>query len=146
MNLVPVVRGAMDHQYNREAKHHSYINAYNYDSPKSLANYLNYLDRNDTAYLEYFNWKIDMYKQIQLNIESKKTFSKAWNVSTEYHLRQPFCTLCSYLHNETYLNNKNNDNRQWKISEWFSAKKNCWDKKESRVFIFKILKFLGFCF
>ena len=146
MNLVPVVRGAHDHQYKRETKHYSYINTFNYNSPKSLANYLNYLDQNDTAYLEYFNWKIDLYKKIQLNINLKKNFSKMWHVSTQYNLRQPFCTLCSLLHNITYLNNKNNVNRQWKISEWFSAKTNCWDNEENRTFVLRILQFFGYCF
>jgi hypothetical protein len=59
-----------------------------------------------------------------------------------YHLREPFCKLCSLLHNETYLNS--NTNRVWKLSEWFSKKSDCWDQPESNPFD-KLLKFIGFC-
>jgi hypothetical protein len=34
-----------------------FINAADYKSPKELANYLNYLDSNKTAYNSYFKWK-----------------------------------------------------------------------------------------
>ena len=141
---MPVVRGAKDQQYKRETKHYSYINTLNYESPQSLAYYLNYLDRNETAYLEYFSWKIDLYRKIKLNLKSKKKFKKMWNSSPDYHLRQPFCTMCSLLHNESYL--KSSNNKQWKLSEWFSIKTNCWDSEESRTYLYKIVKFFGFCF
>ena len=40
---------------------HSHINIRDFDSPKELADYLLYLDKNDTAYLSYFWWK-DHYR------------------------------------------------------------------------------------
>jgi hypothetical protein len=39
--------------YTRFAPKHSYINIYDYKSAKELANYLNYLSKNETAYNEY---------------------------------------------------------------------------------------------
>ena len=34
----------------------SYINVKDFESAKSLADYLIYLDKNDTEYLKYFTW------------------------------------------------------------------------------------------
>ena len=53
-NIVPVVYGAGD--YEKVAPPHSYIDALKY-TPQQLAEYLNMLDKNDTAYNEYFWWK-----------------------------------------------------------------------------------------
>jgi hypothetical protein len=39
--------------YTRFAPKHSYINIYDYKSAKELADYLNYLSNNETAYNEY---------------------------------------------------------------------------------------------
>lgn len=38
---------------------HSAIDANKFNSPKELADYLNYLNQNDTAYNEYLQWKYD---------------------------------------------------------------------------------------
>ncbi|XP_040580404.1 alpha-(1,3)-fucosyltransferase C-like [Lepeophtheirus salmonis] len=38
---------------------HSFINVRDFKSPKALAEYLMYPDINDTAYVEYFQWKLD---------------------------------------------------------------------------------------
>ena len=40
---------------------HSYINVQDFESPKALAEYLKYLDRNPEEYLSYFWWK-DYFK------------------------------------------------------------------------------------
>ena len=144
VNIIPVVRGAREHQYKRETPNFSYINTYNFDSARSLADYLNFLDRNNTAYLQYFNWKTVLYKKIELNLNYRKKITSNWNVSIYYHLREPFCRLCSMLHNETYLSSKKN--KKWMISEWYNKKSNCWDQDENRVFLYKIIKYFGFCF
>jgi hypothetical protein len=34
-----------------------YIDVRNFTSPRQLAKYINYLDKNTTAYLEYFQWR-----------------------------------------------------------------------------------------
>ncbi|CAL4098692.1 unnamed protein product, partial [Meganyctiphanes norvegica] len=51
-NVVPVVYGGGD--YARHAPPDSYINALDFDTAKELAEYLLYLDKNDTAYAKYF--------------------------------------------------------------------------------------------
>lgn len=143
VNTVPVVRGGQEDYFKKMAQPHSYINAENFKSAKHLADYLIYLNENETAYLEYFQWKKDYYKQLLTMDRTKNVIVDNWNVSLEYHLREPFCKLCSLLHNETYLSSRTN--RVWKLSEWFSKKSNCWDGEEPSYFFLQLIKFFGFC-
>ena len=53
--ILPVVLGGAN--YTAMAIPGSYINALDFDSVKALADYLLYLDKNDTAYMEYFAWR-----------------------------------------------------------------------------------------
>lgn len=57
-NMVPIVYGGSQAtDYSSIAPKHSYIDARAFNSPKDLADYLLYLDKNDKEYLEYFEWK-----------------------------------------------------------------------------------------
>src|SRR5215470_4615621 len=56
-NLVPIVMGGHPDDYQRSAPQNSYIHVDDFESPAQLAQYLNYLDGNATAYNEYFRWK-----------------------------------------------------------------------------------------
>ena len=49
--------GAPKEDYVAHAPAHSFIHVDDFDSPKELAEYLHLLDRNDTLYNEYFEWK-----------------------------------------------------------------------------------------
>jgi hypothetical protein len=149
INIIPVVRGARDEQYKREAPNRDdkfYIHSDAHVSPKSLAAYLNHLNANDTAYMQFFQWKLNVYAAIKSMLKSggRSMIRENRNVSTYYHLREPFCKMCSMLHNQTYLNSKTN--KVWKLSEWFAKKTNCWDLDEERVLLYKFVKFFGFCF
>ena len=53
--IVPIVMGGAD--YKEIAIPGSYINVLDFPSVKALADYLLYLDKNNTAYNEYFGWK-----------------------------------------------------------------------------------------
>nr|CAB3247563.1 alpha-(1,3)-fucosyltransferase 9-like [Phallusia mammillata] len=53
---VPVVLGAVKGDYLKIAPPNSFIYAHDFKSPKEIAEYLKYLDRNQTAYVEYLNW------------------------------------------------------------------------------------------
>ena len=57
MFLVPIVYGAKD--VHKTAPPYSYIDVRDFKSPKHLAEYLIYLDKNETAYMSYFDWKKD---------------------------------------------------------------------------------------
>ena len=54
-DIVPIVMGGAD--YKSHLPPHSYIDVNDYSSPKSLAQHLHRLDKNDTLYNEYFAWK-----------------------------------------------------------------------------------------
>ena len=51
-DVIPVVYGYGD--YAAQAPPHSYIDVLDFPKIEDLANYLIYLDKNDTAYYEYF--------------------------------------------------------------------------------------------
>lgn len=52
LRVVPVVYGLAN--YTEHAPPHSYIDALSFPTAKALADHLIYLDKNDTAYNEYF--------------------------------------------------------------------------------------------
>ena len=54
---MPIVSGAHPDDYARIAPPHSYIHAEWFISTAALAHYLQYLAQNETAYLEYFQWR-----------------------------------------------------------------------------------------
>ena len=51
-SVIPVVYGAA--AYSQIAPPHSFIDVLDFESPKKIADYLQYLDQNDTAFNEYF--------------------------------------------------------------------------------------------
>ncbi|CAH1800928.1 unnamed protein product [Owenia fusiformis] len=57
MNTVPVVRGYYNN-FKSILPPGSYIHTNEFPNPKALATYLKYLDKNHTAYNEYFKWKL----------------------------------------------------------------------------------------
>jgi alpha-1,3-fucosyltransferase len=54
-NIIPVVFGGGN--YSQFVPKSGYINALDFKSPKKLADYLIFLDKNKTAYNSYFKWK-----------------------------------------------------------------------------------------
>ena len=81
-NVIPVVLGAAD--YSVYVPKTAYINVFDYETPKDLANYLLHLSSNKTAYNSYFEWK----KYIKFNVI--KPF--------QAHI----CEMCIKLHLEKY--------------------------------------------
>lgn len=64
---------------------HSYIDANDFENPKTLAEYLNKLNENETLYNEYFEWK-------------KKALPQAVLDLTKMSFRYNGCRLCDYYH------------------------------------------------
>ena len=56
--LVPVVYGSHPADVKAMAPPNSYIHAEDFNTPDELAHYLDYLSKNDTAYLEYHQWRM----------------------------------------------------------------------------------------
>jgi len=54
---VPIVYGAVRQDYETVAPPHSFIHVEDFRSIKELVDYLNYLDKNDSAYAEYLSWR-----------------------------------------------------------------------------------------
>ncbi|KAL7634188.1 UNVERIFIED_CONTAM: hypothetical protein RMT77_015517 [Armadillidium vulgare] len=98
--IVPVVYGAGD--YSAVSPPHSYINVRKFLNAKSLAEYLLYLDSNDTAYMEYFKWKEDY-------ISSEGVLARALNL----------CQLCDKLHTD------DEEKVYPDMKEWFLKKADC---------------------
>ena len=63
--LVPIVLGAFPKDVQEMAPLHSFIHVENFDSPGDLILYLDYLDQNDTAYMQYHAWRKDIPHQIK---------------------------------------------------------------------------------
>ncbi len=55
--MVPIVFGAYKEDYFNTLPPQSYINVDDFRSIEELADYLIYLDRNDTAYAAFFAWR-----------------------------------------------------------------------------------------
>jgi len=85
MESVPIVWGAKKSDYIVPPK--SVIFMEDYKSMDDLADYLDYLDKNDTAYLEYFQWrKTDLSNVFSENVRDQRWFSIG------------SCNLCSFIH------------------------------------------------
>ena len=85
METVPVVWGAKKSDYDVPEK--SVIFMEDYGSMEDLADHLDYLDENDTAYLEYFQWR---------KTDLSKTPTKS--VNNQMWLSVPACSLCTAIH------------------------------------------------
>ncbi|BHF75018.1 hypothetical protein SprV_0501811100 [Sparganum proliferum] len=55
--MVPIVYGASREEFCQRAPPNSYIHVDDFENVEELARYLQYLDKNDTAYATYFAWK-----------------------------------------------------------------------------------------
>jgi hypothetical protein len=88
---VPIVLGGAD--YSQFAPPHSYINAREFHSPKDLADYLILLDKSDTLYARYFDWKRD-FDITLLDLSG-------------------WCDLCTMAHDETLPTKVYHDIKKW---------------------------------
>ena len=88
--IIPIVLGGADYSFFPK---HSYINVDDFPSPKRLAAYLDYLSTNETAFGEYFQWRLH-YRLTCLNKEKL------------------FCDLCRMLH-DGYKNQYRDASSWW---------------------------------
>ncbi|VDD82471.1 unnamed protein product [Mesocestoides corti] len=87
LNMVPIVLGAYKEDYNDALPPHSYINVDDFKSIRNLTDYLLYLDRNDTAYAEYFAWK--EHGQIHSELSTGKAPVIYYDRKLLYHPTDP---------------------------------------------------------
>ena len=98
--IIPVVLGGAN--YSKLVPPHAVINVMDYPSPRALAEYLHKLDRNDTLYNQYFQWR-DYYDMV-----GDRPYYFDW------------CGLCKYLHT-----NRNQTKVYGNIRQWYSAATRC---------------------
>ncbi len=77
-DVLPVTYGGANNS--RIVPPYSHVNALDFESPKQLAGYLKYLMENRTAYLEYFDWKVQ-YKTLSIGTT----------------MAQAYCQLCAVV-------------------------------------------------
>ncbi|XP_042232481.1 alpha-(1,3)-fucosyltransferase C-like [Homarus americanus] len=99
LSVVPVVYGQGN--YSMLAPPHSYIDALSFPTAKALAEYLIYLDKNDTAYNEYFRWK-----------------RFHWIPHTWANVAKPYCDMCERLHQD-------NTTKVYNLQQWFVQDSHC---------------------
>lgn len=139
VNVVPIVMGARIDQYEKMApisdtQKASFIHVDSFQSnAKQLAEYLIYLDRNEDAYMEFYQWKFELVHRFS---DLQKTFFTIGHfLEDEYDT--PFCNLCAHLHNETFLKEKKEG---IKMSEYFNFMKDCDNQNEKGELSFDALK------
>ena len=108
--VLPVVFGGVN--YTAEAPQHSYINIADFESPRTLADYLLKLDSNDTLYTEYFEW------------------SKEFVAMSPFRsMVDAFCRLCEFFSkprtHKTVVD----------IADWWTTQGECVDPKDKPSFI-----------
>ena len=92
----------------------SYIHAEWFEKPKDLVDYLNYLDHNETAYLEYHSWK-SLFKET-------KNVKVLQDLNTD---DRSICELCRLIRN------------------YRRKKELVFDKHKKTEFVFKIYKLVA---
>ena len=103
-DIIPIVMGGAD--YSKLGPPHSHIDTKDFSDPKSLADYLTYLDGNSSAYLEYFTWK---KRYIPTGINNNKYFP---------------CRFCEAIKSRmTNLHYR----RTYNIKKWFIQESECKD-------------------
>ena len=133
-DIVPVVLGLGD--YSKYVPKSGYINVLDYKSPKELADYLIYLDKNPSEYNKYFAWR----KHISYHRErwSSTHFPSAKHTTT-FH---SFCEMCIKLNMETHFGV--HDGRVNRLEELNDVEANCkhmrMDKRRDDSFVLKPAK------
>lgn len=128
VNIIPVVMGPpIEHYGEKTFGFKTFIHVDSFDSPKSLADYLLYLDKNNTAYLEYFEWKKEAMKKFKDQMGLVQSNRKIEYMDSPYSIFEaPFCEICSKLHDNEYLNSQNKP--PVKITDIFNPIHDCRDK------------------
>lgn len=91
-DILPIVMGARKEDYVQNAPENSFIHVDDFNSPKELADYLILVDKNDTLYQSYFQWK-----------------NTGEFINTYF-----WCRLCTMVHEVSHEKHYENINEWWK--------------------------------
>ncbi|XP_002129936.2 alpha-(1,3)-fucosyltransferase 4 [Ciona intestinalis] len=109
--LVPIVWGPKREDVEALAPNNSFIFYDDFESSEALVKYLHYLNENDDAYAEFFNWRLK-----QPNIEENFMFG-----NKNYRRNSGMCQMCRLLWQKRKYNN---------ISNVIISLKNTWRANE----------------
>ena len=87
--LVPVVYGPTKEDLLRHAPPNSFIFAEDFNSPRELVGYLDFLDENDGAYMDYHQWRT--------LIPDEKTAILKAKESSLPKTAELFCKMCNFV-------------------------------------------------
>jgi hypothetical protein len=91
-SAVPIVDGP-DNYSSYIPTNRSVIHMDAYPDPRDLANYITYLDHNDTAYLEYLSFRRDaVHKSMRERLDP--VFISKWSDERQLALTSDYCSIC----------------------------------------------------
>eukprot|EP01006_Ploeotia_vitrea_P054094 TRINITY_DN67850_c4_g1_i1.p1 TRINITY_DN67850_c4_g1~~TRINITY_DN67850_c4_g1_i1.p1 ORF type:complete len:458 (+),score=38.59 TRINITY_DN67850_c4_g1_i1:88-1461(+) len=96
--VLPIVMGPDRATYEKVAPPHSFIHVSDFEGPKQLAEYLDHLDSNQTAYEEYFKWHNQIPKNSQQHMQ---------------HDNARWCKLCERVLNPIVQHQTYNNIDHW---------------------------------
>ena len=146
---IPIVLGATKEQYQQIAVPNSFIHVDDFPSIEQLADELHRLNRNDTAYSEYFQWTqlydvareynstpgIDLHSTLCLLGHYRRLYAfptRTLQISNLMKtIRMIFNRTNVYLPNFNWLTAQT---RSVKLSQFYNPKVNCWDNEYPNVF------------
>ena len=107
VGLVPIIWGPQKSDLKSLLPKYSYIYFEDFANVSSLVNYLKYLKQNQTAYLEYFKWRLNKhschYPLYTIN-DSNNTETLT---SPENSKINGFCNLCKKLNAKEHIRTRN---------------------------------------
>ncbi|XP_068617114.1 4-galactosyl-N-acetylglucosaminide 3-alpha-L-fucosyltransferase 9-like [Brachionichthys hirsutus] len=95
LGTVPVVLGPPRRNYERFIQGDAFIHVNDFDSPKELAEYLLLLDKDENAYLKYFEWR----RHFRVVVEKHTSLKRS-------------CLSCDYLR-------LHKEKKTFKLNKWF---------------------------
>jgi glycoprotein 3-alpha-L-fucosyltransferase len=114
LGVVPVVMGAYIEDYTALAPPDSFIHVDNFTSPRHLAAYLNYLDKNDAAYDKYLAWR----QVYEIGDPTAATRRLRPGAGIQHN---PLCKMCAIAHDPSLWTRKS----YRKLSQWYGTKRLC---------------------
>ena len=132
-DIVPVVLGLGD--YSKYVPKSGYINVLDYKSPKELADYLIYLDKNPSEYNKYFAWRKHIsYHHDRWSTELEMSVSH----TTTFHT---FCEMCIKLNMEIHFGVQQRDvNNIEELYDVSNCKRLKLDEAANHSFVIKNMK------
>ena len=108
--LVPIVWGPTKADVLRVAPPNSFIHSEDFETPEDLVKYLNYLDRNNSAYMEYHKWRYTPLDNVPPDDQAsghKELLSKlCQKIIIERHPPKTIPSISKLLYNTGYADDK----------------------------------------